>query len=129
MKDLFYKIIGKAFDVFHELNYGYTEHVYEAALQWELEQIGIKAERQVDLPVIYKGNRIKQTYRIDMLIDSKVIVENKSVSVLLPEHRAQLFNYMRITGIRYGILLNFGLHGVCAEKYYIGDDNVPVFAN
>ena len=120
---LSYLITGKAYDVYNELDYGLLESAYEAALEWELEQAGMKVEHEVMLPIYYKGHRLDKTYRIDLMVNRKVILELKTVDILGPEHRLQLFNYMRLTHTSYGMLINFGPDGVRSEKY-LYDENV-----
>lgn len=112
-----YIITGCAFDVLNEMHYGLLESAYEVALKWELEQKGFKVKRQVYVPLFYKGVELEQDYRLDLLVDDRIILELKTVSTLLPEHRFQLMNYMRITQKQFGILINFGPNGVQSEKY------------
>lgn len=114
-------ITGCAFSVLNEMHYGLLESAYEAALKWELEQKGFMVKRQVYVPLFYKGVELDQDYRIDLLVDDKIILELKTVPLLLPEHRAQLMNYMRITHKPYGMLINFGPEGIRAERYKLDE--------
>ena len=114
---LSYIITGKSYDVYNELDYGLLESAYEAALEWELQQEGLTVEHEVPLPMYYKGHRLSNCYRIDMMINRKVILELKTVEHIGSEHRLQLFNYMRLTHTKYGMLINFGPLAVRTEKY------------
>jgi len=112
-----YIITGCAYNVLNEMHYGLLESAYEAALKWELEQEGFHVDRQVHVPLFYKGVELDQDYRIDLLLDNEIILELKTVSSIEPEHRAQLMNYMRITHKPFGMLINFGPHGIRTERY------------
>ena len=114
---LSYLITGKAFEVYNELDYGLLESAYEAALEWELQRAGLIVEHEVMLPMYYKGVRLPRDYRIDLMVNKKVILELKTVEQMASEHRLQLFNYMRLTHTLYGMLINFGPDGVRSEKY------------
>jgi GxxExxY protein len=101
------KIIGCAIEVHRALGPGLLESAYEKCLAFELGQHGIPFRQQVPVPVEYKGARIECGYRIDLLIDGKVILELKSVDQLAPVHEAQLLTYMKLACIRTGLLINF----------------------
>jgi len=100
-------IIGCAIEVHKELGPGLLESAYEECLCYELSMRNIPVERQVVLPVVYKGNKLDSVYRIDLLVDEKVVVELKSIEKLLAIHDAQLLTYLKLTGIKTGLLLNF----------------------
>ena len=100
-------IIGSAIEVHRELGPGLLESAYEECLCYELSTRSIAVERQVVLPVVYKGNKLDSVYRIDLLVERKVVVELKSIEKLLPIHDAQLITYLKLTGIKTGLLLNF----------------------
>ena len=102
-------VIGAAIDVHKELGPGLLESVYEECLKLELESKGIKVETQKDLPLIYKGKDTGKTYRIDMLVDDRVIVELKSVENLKPVNEIQLVTYLRLSNLRVGLLINFNV--------------------
>ncbi len=102
-----YKIRGAIFTVYNNLGPGLLENAYEAALKVELEKLGCKVETQVYLPMIYDGVRIDKAYRIDMLIDNKVIIELKAVSYMQEIFFKQLMTYLKMTGLKLGILVNF----------------------
>jgi GxxExxY protein len=105
--DLTYRVIGAAMEVHSELGPGFLESVYEEAFAHELTLRGIPFERQRALKVSYKGFPVGD-YRSDFVIDGHVIAELKAVKKLLPEHEAQLINYLKATGLRVGLLFNFG---------------------
>jgi len=102
-------VIAAAIEVHRETGAGLLESSYERCLSHELKMRGIPFLRQVDLPIVYKGQRLDCGYRIDFLIDGKVIVELKSVEKLLPVHEAQLLTYMKLARIRVGLLINFNV--------------------
>ena len=106
-KDLTYQIIGAAMEVHRRLGHGFLEKVYENALAHELTLREISFERQQIMTVHYKEVPVGE-YRADFVVDGKVIAELKAVKKLLPEHEAQLINYLKATGLRVGLLLNFG---------------------
>ena len=121
--DLIYDIIGAAHEVHNELRSGLSEAIYEEALCLELNELGIAVSHQVDLPVFYKEHQLDKHYRLDIVVEDDIIIELKAVDKILSEHRAQLFNYLRITKKPIGILLNFG-KSVYVEKYiYDADTN------
>jgi len=107
-EDLTYKIIGAAIEVHKILGPGYLESVYEDALCYELEALDIRFQRQVDLDVKYKNVVFKRKFRADLLVEEKVLVENKAITTLTASDEAQLFNYLKTTGLRVGLLFNFG---------------------
>ena len=106
--DLTEKIIGTAIEVHRLLGSGLLESIYEEALLVELQLRGLQVERQKELDVIYKGHTIKGL-RIDLLVRSEVIVELKSVSKLPDVATAQVLSYLKATGLKRGLLINFGL--------------------
>jgi GxxExxY protein len=101
------RVIGAAIEVHRQLGPGLLESTYEACLCFELAQRGIACAQQVPLPVIYKGNRLDCGYRIDLLVEQELIVEVKSVDQLVRIHEAQLLTYLRLSGLKLGLLLNF----------------------
>jgi GxxExxY protein len=101
------KIIGMAIEVHRQLGPGLLESAYEECVCYELEQNGLTFLRQVPLPIIYKAVRLDCGYRIDVVVENKVILELKTVERLMPIHEAQLLTYMKLSGIRVGLLLNF----------------------
>jgi GxxExxY protein len=101
------KIIGYAIDVHRALGPGLLESAYEECLCHELKEHRIAFERQVLLPVVYKTVRLECGYRMDLVVDRTAIVEIKTVERLLPVHDAQLLTYLKLSGLRTGLLLNF----------------------
>ncbi|MFB3813940.1 MAG: GxxExxY protein [Terriglobales bacterium] len=101
------KIIRVYYDVYNELGHGFLESVYEEALAIALSQAGCVGERQVAVPVFFRGHKVGQFFA-DMLVDRVVLVELKAVSALERAHFAQLVHYLKATEIEVGILLNFG---------------------
>lgn len=100
-------IIGSAVMVHSALGPGLLESVYEACLEYELTSSGLLVERQKPLPVRYKNIQLDDGLRLDMVVNNRVIVELKCVDRLQPVHEAQLFTYLKISGIRTGLLINF----------------------
>ena len=121
-KDRMYQIIGAAMAVYNELGSGYSEPIYQECLSVICTENDIPWEREKPLRMTFHGVELEKMYKADFVCYDDIIVELKAVSELLSEHRAQLFNYMRITKTRFGILINFGekdrLH---AEKYRYND--------
>jgi GxxExxY protein len=107
-QDETYRILGACFEVYKNKGCGFLEAVYQECLEIEFEGQGIEAKAQVPLALIYKGRALKQRYVADFICYGKVIVELKAVSHLTDEHRAQLQNYLNSTGMRVGLLVNFG---------------------
>lgn len=101
------EIIRCAIAVQSELGPSLLEAIYEECLELELGAVGLKVESQVAVPVIYKGRRLNACYRPDLIVDRRIIIEIKSVEKLIPVHSSQLLTYMRLTGIRVGLLFNF----------------------
>lgn len=107
LNNLSNKVIGAAIEVHRELGPGLLESTYEASLQHELGLQGIGAERQVLLPIRYKNLEIAEAYRIDLLVEDRLVIELKTVDVLKPIHSAQLLIYLRMSGNCLGLLINF----------------------
>ena len=115
-KDIVYRVIGAAMNVHTEMGNGLLEPLYQEALNVELIDRGIFNEREKEVKCYYKKHLLEKTYKMDLLIGD-IIVELKSVKELLPEHRAQLFNYMRLTKKPIGLLINFGKSSLQGERY------------
>jgi len=109
-------IIGAAIEVHRHLGPGLLESVYEECLCYEFGQRGLRFQRQLAAPVLYKGVKLDCGYRIDLLVEDAVVVEIKSMEALLPVHCAQLLTYLKICHKRIGLLINFNvpvlLHGL-----------------
>lgn len=107
LNDLSYKIIGWAYKVHSELGPGLLESSYETCLQYELANSGIYAEGQKELPLIYQKVHLNAGYRIDLLVEEKIIIEIKSIDAIAPIHKAQLITYMKLSDCKLGLLINF----------------------
>jgi GxxExxY protein len=103
------EIIGAAIAVHRELGPGLLESAYETCLAFEFEERGLKFERQVELPVVYRGHHLDCGYRLDMVVEGSVLLELKSAANLEPIHEAQLLTYLRLSGLRLGLLINFNV--------------------
>jgi GxxExxY protein len=103
------EIIGAAIEVHRQLGPGLLESTYQACLARELELRGVSFEYEKPLPLEYKGVRLDCGYRIDLLIASSVVVEVKSVEALASIHEAQLLTYLKLTGVKVGLLINFNV--------------------
>ena len=106
---LSYKVIGCAMEVYKTLGPGLLESVYQKALMKELEINGINAESEVSVDIVYKGCNVGEGLRIDILVEDKLIVELKSVEELHPVHYKQLTSYLKLTGKKVGLLINFNV--------------------
>ena len=102
-----YKIMGACFEVYKAMGRGFLEAVYQECLEIELAHREIPFAAQRELHIAYKGRPLLQTYKPDVICYDKIIVEVKAVTQLADEHRAQIFNYLRATGMRLGLLVNF----------------------
>ncbi|MBN8682467.1 MAG: GxxExxY protein [Chitinophagales bacterium] len=105
--DLSYKIRGVIFKVFSTLGPGLYESAYEAVLAYELKKLNLIVEQQVPLPLVHETISLDVGYRIDILVEKKVIIEVKSLENLLEVHHKQLLTYLKLSGIRLGLLVNF----------------------
>jgi len=106
-EDLTSQIMKACFEVINELGAGFLESVYHNALLFTIRQNGLKAESQVPTQVMFRGLVVGQ-FIADILVEDKVLIELKAVTTLLPEHQAQVINYLKATGIEVGLLVNFG---------------------
>ena len=103
-----YKIVGAAMEVFNQLGHGFLEAVYQEALEREFKSRGIPYEREKELTIYYKGVHLEQTYKADFICYEDIIVELKAVAMLQDSHRSQVYNYLRATKNKLGLLINFG---------------------
>ena len=110
--DISYKIRGAVFNVYNTLGPGLLESVYEAALKYELQKENIVVENQVAVPVFYDEVKLDLGFRIDLLVDNKVIIEIKSVELLAPVHHKQLLTYLKLTNKKLGLLINFNTDNI-----------------
>ena len=100
-------IIGKAIDIHKHVGPGLLESAYENALAYELTDEGLVVKQQVPMPFIYKNVKLEVGYRLDLLVENKVIVEIKSIENLAPVHYAQTLTYLKLSGLKLGLLINF----------------------
>ena len=117
-----YKIVGAVYEVHKHLGPGLLEKVYQEALEQEFLLQGIPFEREKEFEVIYKGTVLNQKYIADFVCYNKIIVELKSVEELTPFHTAQVLNYLNITGLRLGLLVNFNVRKVVPRRIVKFDD-------
>lgn len=105
--DISYQIRGAIFTVYNALGPGLLESVYETVLAYVLTENGLDVKQQVKLPVVFEGITLDAGYRIDLLINDRVIIEVKSVETLAPVHHKQVLTYLKLSGLRLGMLVNF----------------------
>jgi GxxExxY protein len=105
--ELSYKIIGAALDVHKTLGVGLLESAYEVALAYQLRELGFEVKSQVVLPLKYKSEVIDNAYRVDLIVEDKVIIEVKSVLEIHPIFYSQVLTYLKLTNIKLGLLINF----------------------
>jgi len=110
------RVVDAAFAVHCALGPGLLESVYEVCLVHELKKRGLKVERQVTLPVLYDNTRLDAGLRLDLVVENRLVVELKAVETLLPVHKAQVLTYLKLSGYRLGLLVNFNTalikHGI-----------------
>ena len=105
--EISYKIIGAAIELHKQLGPGLLESAYENTLAYELSALGLFVEQQIPMPLVYKEIKLDCGYRIDLRVESKVIIEIKSVEALAPIHFAQTLTYLKLSGCKLGLLINF----------------------
>lgn len=105
--EISYKIIGIAIDLHRNVGPGLLESAYENALAYDLRESGLDVKQQLPLPFLYKEVKMEVGYRVDLLVENKVIVEVKSVETLAPVHYAQLLTYLKLSNKKLGLLINF----------------------
>ena len=110
--EITYQIRGALFDVYNALGPGLLESVYEEALCFELSQRGLNVERQVEVPIIYKGNSLRTSLRLDVLVERQVIIELKSVEDMKAVYGKQLLTYLRLMDLHLGLLVNFNTSNI-----------------
>ncbi len=113
--DISYTLRGVIFKIYNALGPGLLESSYEAVLKYEIEKQGLMVKSQVSLPLVYDNIELDAGYRIDLLIENKVIIEIKSVEKLTEVHHKQLLTYLKISGLKLGILVNFNTNEI--EKF------------
>jgi GxxExxY protein len=107
-RDLTYKIIGIAMEIHRELQSGFLEAVYEEVVGKELKKAKIPFKNQVKIDIYYKGEKLDKKYKADFIVDNKVLVELKGVSKITAIEKTQVINYLKATGVKVGLILNFG---------------------
>ena len=122
LKAKMYPVVGSIYAVHSELGPGLNEYVYQEGLAMQLEEEGIPFEREKELTIKYHGKLMNATYRMDFLCAGTIVVECKSVERLTPDHRAQLFNYMRLSRSVIGILANFAPKSAVVERYFLNKE-------
>ena len=125
MKDESYLIIGAAFEVYNDRGFGLAEEIYQECMEIELGLRGIAFRAKQELACFYKNRELKKRYIPDVIAFESIVVELKAVSQLLPEHEAQLMNYLRITKQPLGYLINFGKAGGLDFKRIILSEFLP----
>jgi len=116
-----YDIVGVALEVYNTLGYGMAEPIYQEAFAKEMELQGLSAEKEKQLRLYYKDMLLEKTYYADFYFKG-IVIEMKAVDRIISDHRAQLFNYMRIARQKKGVLLNFGERSLRAERYIFDED-------
>ena len=109
-KEECYEIQGAIFAVYREMGCGFLEAVYQECLEKELRKRGVPFVAQQELQLTYKGEVLQQTYKPDLICYGQIIVELKAVKDIIPEHKAQVINYLKATDIKLGLLVNFGTY-------------------
>jgi GxxExxY protein len=117
-----YDFMAAAFEVYNEIGYGMAEEIYQQSLEIELSLRKISFLTKQELEVYYKGRKLTTRYKPDLLVFGGIVVELKAVTELSPDHEAQLFNYMRVSRLAVGYLLNFGHKGSLQWKRFILSD-------
>jgi GxxExxY protein len=105
--DISYAVRGCIFKVFNNLGPGLLESAYEVALAYEISKAGLRVKSQIALPMIYESIKVDVGYRLDLIVEDKVIIELKSVEVLIDVHHKQLITYLKLSGMKLGLLVNF----------------------
>ncbi|MBR5716044.1 MAG: GxxExxY protein [Bacteroidales bacterium] len=117
--EITYQVRGAIFDVYNELGPGLLESVYEEALVFEIQKRGLKVDRQIEVPIIYKGNSLKSPLRIDILVEDKVVVELKSVEEMKPLFWKQTLTYLKLMNLHVGLLVNFSTDSIMEDIHRI----------
>ena len=116
-KELTEHVIGVFFDVYRDLGHGFLESVYENAMAIALRESGLLVIQQAPIAVMFRGHAVGE-FRADLQVENRLIIELKAVSVLAANHEVQLVNYLKATGVRLGLLLNFGPRAQFARRVF-----------
>ena len=128
LKSAMYPVIGAIYEVHKELGPGLNEYVYQEGLGMQLEEENIAFEREKECTPIYHDRSMNAKYRLDFVCMDQIIVECKAVEQLTINHRAQLFNYMRLTKLPMGILVNFSQKSAVVERYFFDIQNNEIMS-
>ena len=127
------EIVDAAVKIHMQLGPGLLESVYRQCLSIEFKQRGLRCASEIPLPIVYSGQRIESAYRLDLLVDDRIIIEVKAVEHILPVHKAQLLSYLRLTEKKLGLLLNFhvprmreGIYRIVNNLYADVPANLPI---
>jgi GxxExxY protein len=112
LEELTSSVLACAYKVHSKLGPGLLESAYEECLFFELQKKGISVIKQKAMPLIYEGRKLDMDYRIDLLIENKIIIEIKAVDELIPVHQAQLMTYLKLSGCRIGFLISFNVQSL-----------------
>ena len=115
--ELSYLIRGAIFKIYNRIGAGLFENVYKHILKYELEKLGLEVKTEVPLPVIYDDVKFDIGFRIDILVNNKVIVEIKSIEKLAEVHHKQTLTFLRLTGLKLAILVNFNSHNIANDIF------------
>lgn len=110
--EISYKVRGAIYNIYNAFGPGLLESVYSKSLQQELLREGLKVRREVGIPVFYLGERMDAGFRLDLLVEEKVIIEVKSVETLAEVHHKQVLTYLKLTGLKLAILVNFNVENI-----------------
>ncbi len=124
-KELTGKIIGCAMQVHSEIGCGFQEVIYGRCLAVELDELGISYQREIEMPILYKGKDVG-TRRVDFLIEDKVLVELKAISAIDDSHIAQTINYLEVFNLEVGLLINFGETSLKFKRFVKSARSVPL---
>ena len=127
LKAHMFDVVGAIYEVSKELGAGLYEACYQEALMMQLTEQGIPFQRELSFHPVYHGKQMESTYRIDFICKDDIIVECKAVDALIPIHRSQLFNYMRLLRKPCGILVNFSPRKALVERYLFDDSSKSIF--
>lgn len=121
-----YDFMGAAFEVYNDMGNGYTEDIYQEAIELELSDRNISFAAQSELTIHYKGKPLRKKFRPDLMVSDHIVVELKAVSAITSEHEAQLLNYLKATGKPVGYLVNFGSKEKLEWKRFARTKNISV---
>ncbi len=125
--EFFRDITGVAMKVYNKYKYGLAESAYEAAIKYLIEKDGYYVECQAYLPIYWDDVKLDKNYRMDLVVNEEIIIELKAVSFIDMQHRKQLWNYMRLTHLPYGMLINFGNEKNLYSEWYqynVGENTI-----